>query len=81
MGMTLRQGNREYFYENLDKLFPGVKDKYIKRYDNRYGISSPNGKKLWGVFAEQCERLGLLYDMRAIIHNYKYGYDKQQTLF
>jgi len=81
MGMTLRQGNREYFYDNLDKSFPGIKDRYIKRYGYRYNIYSPNMKKMWGVFTEQCEQLGLLHDMKSIIRRYKAGYDRQQTLF
>ncbi|MCL2565579.1 MAG: radical SAM protein [Defluviitaleaceae bacterium] len=82
MGMTLRQGNREYYYDCLDKHFPGIKEKYIKKYDLRYNCSSPNGKKLRGIFANECEKLGLLYDMRAIISRYKAGYgDSQLKLF
>ena len=82
MGMTLRQGNREYYYEHLDRMFPGVKEKYIKRFGMRYNCPSPNYKKLWKVYAEECERLGLLYDMRAIIHRYKADYrNRQQVLF
>ena len=82
MGMTLRQGNREYYYDHLDKSFPGVKEKYIKRYGSRYNVPSPKYKRLWDVFAAECARLGLLYDMRAIIQHYKSGYgDNQQRLF
>ena len=77
-GMTLRQGNREYFYEQLDKFFPQVKEKYIKRYGLRYHIPSPRAKKLWAVFAAECERLGLLYDMKAITLHMKSGYGAQQ---
>jgi len=81
MGMTLRQGNREYFYDNLDRSFPGVKEKYIKRYGNRYSCSASNYKKLWSVFTDECQRLGLRYEMRSIIHHYKAGYNRQQSLF
>jgi len=81
MGMTLRQGNREYFYESLDRSFPEIKDKYIKRYGNRYNCTSTNYKKLWNIFHAECQRLGLISDMRAIICHYKAGYDKQQTFF
>ena len=80
MGMTLRQGNREYYYHHLDKLFPDLKEKYIKKYGFRYNIPSPNYKKLWNVYIKECERLGLLYDMKAIIYNYKTGYE-QPRLF
>ena len=81
MGMTLRSGNREYYYDYLDEHFAGVREKYVKRYGLRYNIPSPNYKKLWDVFTAECERLGLLYDMKAIIHGYKSGYgDRQLTL-
>jgi len=80
-GMTLRSGNREYYYEKISNLFPGVKEKYIKRYGDRYSCTSPKAKKLWEVFAAQCERLGMVYDMKAITNNYKMGYGDQQLTF
>ncbi|MCL2575287.1 MAG: radical SAM protein [Defluviitaleaceae bacterium] len=81
MGMTLRNGNREYFYDKLDKSLPGISEKYTKRYGYRYNIPSPNYKRLWTIYEQECNRLGLLHDMKAIIYNYKAGYNKQQTLF
>ena len=36
MGLTLREGNREYFYAQLDRLFPGLKERYMRRYRNQY---------------------------------------------
>ena len=81
MGMTLRTGNREYFYEKLDELFPGVKEKYMKKYGLRYECTAPNYKKLWEVFTAECERLELRYEMKSIIRQYKAGYDRQQSLF
>lgn len=80
-GMTLRRGNREYYYEKLNTLFPGLKQKYIARYDNRYYCASPKAKRLWALFAEQCERLGLLYSMKSITFQYKMGYMEQLSLF
>ena len=81
MGMTLRPGSREYYYAKLDKILPGIKEEYIKRYRLRKYCQSPNSKKLWHVLAEECERLGLLYDMKAITHSYKSPYyDRQLTL-
>ncbi|MCL2616623.1 MAG: radical SAM protein, partial [Defluviitaleaceae bacterium] len=81
LGMTLRQGNREYFYSKLDELFPEMTAIYVKRYGNRYQCASPKAKKLWGVFAAECERLGLMYDMRAITRRYKAGYGERQLTF
>jgi hypothetical protein len=46
MGLTLREGDREYFYKNLDKHFPGIKEKYQKKYGNNYIITSENDKEL-----------------------------------
>lgn len=81
-GMTLRDGNREYYYEKLDQLFPGLKEKYIKKYGNRYSCSSPKAKKLWELFQNKCETLGMAYDMKTITRQYKRGYyDRQLTLF
>ena len=59
MGMTLRSGDREYYYSQLDRLFPGLKQRYIKEFGDRYEIPSPNGGRLWTLFTEQCDRLGI----------------------
>ncbi|WP_024856472.1 SPL family radical SAM protein [Ruminococcus albus] len=80
-GMTLRSGNREYFYQKLNESFPGLKDQYIRRYGNRYECPSPNAKKLWQVFTEECARYGILYEMKAIINAYKAGYEDGQLSF
>ncbi len=80
-GMTLRQGNREYYYEKLDALFPGLNQKYAKTYGDRYMCTSRHAKRLWGVFTERCRELGLMYDMNAITRAYKTGYGQQQLSF
>ena len=81
MGMTLRQGNREHFYQQLDKSeMSEVKDKYQKRFGLRYNIPSPRSKKLWSVYEEECGKLGLLCSMKSIIHHYKAGYYKEQLM-
>ncbi|MCL2404631.1 MAG: radical SAM protein [Defluviitaleaceae bacterium] len=82
MGMTLRIGSREYYYSHLDNILPGIKEKYMKHFGIRRTCLSQNRKKLWGVFTAECDRLGLLYDMKAITHHYKAGYENNQlTLF
>ena len=61
MGVTLREGDREYFYEALDKHFPGIKQKYISTYGNSYDITSPNNKKLMGIFTDICKTNNIIY--------------------
>lgn len=80
-GVTLRDNQREYFYEKLDGLYPGLKDKYIRQYGNRYSCGSPKAKRLWKVFSAECDRLGLLYNMQDIIRCYKTGYEYSQISF
>ena len=62
MGLTLRDGSREYYYEALDRHFPGLSDEYRRRYGNAYEVSSPNAAALWRLFHEECERHGVLHD-------------------
>ena len=56
MGLTLREGDREYYYAALDKHFPGLKEKYIKKYGNSYNLVSPNAKELTEAFYEICQK-------------------------
>ena len=65
MGLTLREGNREYFYEQLDRLFPGLKEKYIRTYGNQYVLDSPN-KSLMRLFHQTCERHGIVHNNEQI---------------
>ncbi len=55
MGLTLREGDREYYYAALDKHFPGLKEKYIRRYGNAYELLSPNSKELIEIFRRFCK--------------------------
>lgn len=66
MGVTLRDGNREYFYQNLDRLFPGMKEKYIHTYGNQYVLSSPAGNELMKLFHGICEKHGILHNVNQV---------------
>ena len=81
-GVTLRENQREYFYEQLDKTFPKIKEKYIKTYGNNY-FCYPLNKNLDKIFKEECNRYGILYNMKDIIKAYKKEIpeDEQMTLF
>lgn len=62
MGLTLREGNREYFYAALDRHFPGLKERYIRTYGNAYELPSPKNGELMALFHETCERYGIWHD-------------------
>lgn len=60
MGVTLREGDRDYFYKKLDEHFPGLKRRYINTYGNQYMITSPNNDKLMRIVREECQKHGIV---------------------
>lgn len=76
MGMTLREGNREYFYSQLDRLFPHLKEKYIRTYGTQYQISSPRNGMLMKIFHQLCEDNGILHDNDRIFE-YLYSFEEK----
>lgn len=61
MGLTLREGNREYFYQALDRHFPGLRREYQRRYGNAYELPSPRHRELQQIFEDTCAKAGILY--------------------
>ena len=61
MGLTLREGDREYFYAALDRHFPGMKERYIRTYGNAYEVPSPYSAELMTLFRSFCREHGILY--------------------
>lgn len=83
MGLTLREGDREYYYAALDKFFPGMKERYIKQYGNSYELPSPNSKELKKLFQNICMDNGLLStpdDCFKFLQEFPEKY-KQMSLF
>lgn len=66
MGLTLREGNREYFYRQLDRSFPGLKERYVRTYGERYSVESPNSEKLMKLFYAKCREYGIECDNNRI---------------
>ncbi|MCR5308820.1 MAG: radical SAM protein [Bacilli bacterium] len=66
VGLTLREGNREYFYECLDKEFPGLKEKYIKQYGNKYEVSSDRNSELSKIIIDRCKKNNIMCDVTEI---------------
>jgi DNA repair photolyase len=77
MGMTIREGQREYFYDQLDKRFPGLKNKYIQAYGNNYHCDVPEAVNLWHKFELLCQSVSIPLQMEF----YKPMENKQLTLF
>ena len=71
MGMTLRENQRDYYFNKLDESFTGLKEKYIRYYGNRYNCVVPEFKRLYKVFVSECNKYGILYNMSDIIKAYK----------
>ena len=61
MGLTLREGDREYYYAALDRHFPGMKERYIRRFGNAYSLPSPKAGELKAVFCRICEENHILF--------------------
>ena len=74
MGLTLREGDREYFYRKLDSSFPGLKERYIRKYGNSYEIPSPHSSELMRLFHQICEKNGIMHsndEIFAYLHRFE----------
>lgn len=78
MGLTLREGNREYFYEQLDRMFPCLKEKYIRTYGNQYMIESPNSRALMRLFHRKCEENGIVHNNEKIF-DYLHAFEEKES--
>ena len=79
-GVTLRDRQRDYYYQKLDEHFPELKEKYLKHYGVRYVCYSRNKQHLQYVFQRECKKYGLLYKMEDIIQAYKTHHQKVEQL-
>lgn len=78
MGLTLRAGNREYYYKNLDKHFKGLKERYIKEYGNSYEVLSKNNEKLMKIIKETCKQNNIICDMKEVF-NYMRTFEEKNN--
>ena len=82
MGLTLREGDREYYYAKLDEHFPGLKKDYQRIYGNDYSLVSPNNDKLMKIFIEECKKHQILSDVDEIFKYIgEFESNEQLTLF
>lgn len=85
IGLTLRDGDRHYYYSKLDQHFPGMKQRYISTYGNSYEIPSLNHDYLMRIVSEECEKNHIVSDYKEL---FKYmslfedkGAGRQMSLF
>jgi len=78
IGVTLREGDREYFYAKLDEHFPGLKKDYQRIYGEDYVVVSPNNDKLMRIFNEECTKHGIMTNVDEIF-NYIQAFDLSDT--
>ncbi len=80
MGLTLREGNREYFYAALDKHFPGMKQKYKQKYGNEYEVNSDNNAEIMDLFVKRCRENGIVHDVNECFRYMRELPDKYEQL-
>ena len=79
-GMTLRTGNREYYFAALERDFPGVRKKYLRQYGNAYELTAPDANRLYDAFREECVKRGLHWQF-ADINREMFSRMPEQTSF
>lgn len=83
IGLTLRDGDREYFYSRLDKHFPNMKERYIYTYGNSYQLTSSNNNVLMNRISEVCRNHGIMFGVENVF-SYLYKFEsktEQLSLF
>lgn len=84
IGMTLREGNREYFYEALDKNFPGMRERYQRKYGYAYEVTSSRNREIMGMLHRVCREHGIVSDVNevfAYLHEFPEEEYEQLSLF
>lgn len=66
IGMTLRYGNREYYFKKLEEHFPELKKEYMRKYGSSYGIKSPNSQKLTRIIKKFCNDNNIIYGEKEV---------------
>lgn len=79
IGVTLREGDREYFYQKLDEHFPGLKKDYQRIYGEDYIINSPNHNKLMKILNEECSKHDIMTNVDEIF-NYIQKFESNDQL-
>lgn len=81
MGLTLRDGDRQYYYQQLERFLPGMVERYVRTYQEQYELPSPNEKELMDLLIGECKKNQIMYRARDIfeyMHRYESKMDGQQ---
>ena len=84
IGVTMREGNREYFYEQLDEHFSGMKERYMRTFGDAYGCHSTNHKKLMAILKKECKAHGIMTGVDKIftyLSTYESKEEQEQMSF
>ncbi len=79
IGLTLREGSREYFYAKLDRHFPGMKQKYQQKYGYSYEIKSDNNEKLMNILYSECRKNSIVCSNEKVFE-YLHAFDEKQKI-
>ncbi|GHV88597.1 radical SAM protein [Spirochaetia bacterium] len=79
IGLTLREGDREYYYQKLDEHFPGLKQRYQQKYGNSYQLMSDNNAALMHEFYTVCDKYDIVYGPEKLF-GYMRTYDKHEAI-
>lgn len=80
MGVTLRDGDRQYFYHKLDENFPGLKETYIQRFGNQYQIESPNNEELMMLLQKECKKNDIVCNANKLFEYMHYFEEKNKNV-
>lgn len=81
MGLTLREGDREYYYAALDRHFPGLKERYRRKFGHAYELPSDNNRELMQLFRSTCKAHGIMCDVNQVfgyLHEFPEGKGYEQ---
>lgn len=84
IGVTLREGDREYFYGKLDRHFPGLRQQYQRKYGYAYAVISDNHSALMKIFYDECKAHAVMCDVGEIfeyLHKFPEQENPQMSLF
>ena len=77
-GVTLRMNQQQYFYNALDKHFPGLKEEYVRGFGSLYRCITPRHREVRRTLADHCKRNGLLYRLNDILAAQREPYQQPQ---